>query len=143
MRVVRLLHPAAQAQDIAFDPDGRTVWVSSASQPYISVYGALSDRLLGTVPAGRAPQHVLFAAGHAYVTSGYGSSVEVVDPARRTVLKRVELPYGSFNLASAGRWLVTTSVLNGEVTVLRAATLGRHAQTTVASVARSVAVLSR
>ena len=143
MRVLQRLHPAAQAHDIAFDPDGRTVWVSSASQPYISVYGAASGRLLDTVPAGRAPQHVLFAAGRAYVTSGYGASIEMVDPARRTVVRRVELPYGSFNLASAGRWLVTTSVLNGEVTVLRTTTLRRHAQTTAASVARSVAVLSR
>jgi DNA-binding beta-propeller fold protein YncE len=143
MRVLRRLHPAVLAHDIAFDPDGRTVWVSSASQPYISVYGAASGRLLGTVPAGRAPQHVLFAAGRAYVTSGYGSSIEMVDPAARTVLKRVELPYGSFNLAAAGHWLVTTSVLHGEVTVLRAATLRRRAQRTVASVARSVAVLSR
>jgi DNA-binding beta-propeller fold protein YncE len=143
MRVMRRLHPTAQAHDIAFNPDGRTVWVSSASQPYISVYGAASGRLVDTVPAGRAPQHVLFAAGHAYVTSGYGASIEMVDPARRTVLRRVDLPYGSFNLASAGRWLVTTSVLNGEVTVMRAATLRRHARTTVASVARSVAVLSR
>ena len=123
MRVLRRLHPAALAHDIAFDPDGRTVWVSSASQPYISVYGAASGRLLGTVPAGRAPQHVLFAAGRAYVTSGYGASIEMVDPAARTVLTRVELPYGSFNLAAAGHWLVTTSVLHGEVTVLRAATL--------------------
>jgi L-asparaginase/Glu-tRNA(Gln) amidotransferase subunit D len=70
------------------------------------------------------------------VTSGYDASIEMVDPARRTVFQPVTLPYGSFNLASAGHWLVATSVLNGEVTVLRAATL-RRAQTTVASVARS------
>jgi DNA-binding beta-propeller fold protein YncE len=143
MRVLRRLLPAAQAHDIAFDPDGRTVWISSASQPYVSVYGAASGRLLDTVPAGSAPQHVLFAAGHAYVTSGYGSSIEMVDPARRTVIQRADLPYGSFNLASVRRWLVATSVLDGEVTVLRAATLRRRAGTTVASVARSVAVLSR
>jgi DNA-binding beta-propeller fold protein YncE len=143
MRVLRRLHPTAQAHDVAFNPDGRTVWVSSAAKPYVSVYGAASGRLVVTVPAGRAPQHVLFAAGYAYVTSGYGASIEMVDPAVRTVLQRAELPYGSFNLASAGDWLVTTSVLNGEVTVLRAATLRRRAQTTVASVARSVAVLSR
>jgi DNA-binding beta-propeller fold protein YncE len=143
MRVLRRLHPTASAHDLAFNPDGRTVWVSSASKPYVSVYGAVSGRLVDTVPAGRAPQHVLFAAGHAYVTSGYGASIEMVDPTVRTVFQRVELPYGSFNLASAGRWLVATSVLNGEVTVLRAATLRRRGQTTVASVARSVAVLSR
>jgi DNA-binding beta-propeller fold protein YncE len=143
LRVLRRLHPTALAHDLAFSPDGRTVWVSSASQPYVSVYGAASGRMVDTVPAGRAPQHVLFAAGHAYVTSGYGGSIEMVDPAGRTVVQRVELPYGSFNLASAGPWLVATSVLNGEVTVLRAATMRRRAQTAVASVARSVAVLSR
>jgi hypothetical protein len=143
MRVLGRLHPAAAAHDLAFAPDGRTVWISSATQPYVSVYNAVSGRLVDTVPAGRAPQHVLFAAGHAYVTSGYGSSIEMVDPGRRTVIRQVGLPYGSFNLASAGRWLVATSVLNGEVTVLQAATLHRGATTTVASVARSVAVVSR
>ncbi|MDX6547771.1 MAG: hypothetical protein QOG33_1321 [Gaiellales bacterium] len=142
-RVVGRLHPVAAVHDLAFSPDGRTVWASSATRPYVSVYSAFSGRLLGTVPAGRAPQHVLFAAGRAYVTSGYGSSIEMVDPARLSVIRQVGLPYGSFNLASAGRWLVVTSVLNGEVTVLRAATLRRGAETTVASVARSVAVLSR
>jgi DNA-binding beta-propeller fold protein YncE len=143
MRVVRRLHPAATAHDIAFSPDGRTVWISSASEPYVSVYNAVSGRLVDTITAGRAPQHVLFAAGRAYVTSGYGSSIEMVDPAKRRAIRRVELPYGSFNLASAGRWLVVTSVLNGDVTVLRASTLRRADETRVASVARSVAILSR
>ncbi len=143
MRVLRRLRPPVAAHDLAFSPDGKTVWISSASASYVSVYGAISARLIDTVPAGRAPQHVLFAAGHAYVTSGYGSSIEVVDLAARTVIRRVELPYGSFNLASAGPWLVVTSVLNGHVTVLRASTLRRVAETRVASVARSVALLSR
>ena len=53
------------------------------------------------------------------------------------------MPYGSFNLAATGPWLVVTSVLDGEVTVLRAASLRRVSETAVASVARSVAVLSR
>ncbi|MDX6496114.1 MAG: hypothetical protein QOE17_2100 [Gaiellales bacterium] len=143
MRVVRRVHPAAAAHDLAFSPDGREVWVSSASEPYVSVYGAASGRLVDTIPAGRPPQHVVFAAERAYITSGYGSSVEMVAPATRRVLRRAELPYGSFNLASAGPWLVVTSVLNGEVTVLRASTLRRGAETKVATAARSVAVLSR
>jgi hypothetical protein len=143
MRVLRLLHPAATAHDVAFSPDGRTVWVSSASQPYVSVYGAASRRLIDTIPAGRAPQHVVFAAGRAYITSGYGSSIEMVALATRRVIRRAKLPYGSFNLASAEPWLVVTSVLNGEVTVLRASTLRRGAETKVATAARSVAVLSR
>ena len=80
---VRHAGSGVPAHDFAFDPDGRTVWVSSASKPYVSVYGAVSGRLVDTVPAGRAPQHVLFAAGHAYVTSGYGASIVMVDPAIR------------------------------------------------------------
>jgi DNA-binding beta-propeller fold protein YncE len=143
LRVVRRLHPAAAAHDIAFSPDGRTVWVSSASEPYVSVYSAAGGRLVDTVPAGRAPQHVVFAAGRAYITSGYGASIEMVAPAVRRVVRRADLPYGSFNLASAGPWLVVTSVLNGKVTMLRASTLRRGAETTVATAARSVAVLSR
>jgi DNA-binding beta-propeller fold protein YncE len=143
MRVVRRLHPEVAAHDLAFSPGGQTVWVSSASEPYVSVYSAASGRLIDTIPAGRAPQHVVFAAGRAYITSGYGSSIEMVAATTRRVLRRAELPYGSFNLASTGPWLVVTSVLNGEVTVLRASTLRRGAETKVATAARSVAVLSR
>jgi DNA-binding beta-propeller fold protein YncE len=143
MRVVRRLHPKAAAHDLTFSPDGRMVWASSASEAYVSVYSAANGRLVDTVPAGRAPQHVVFATGRAYITSGYGASIEMVAPATRRVVRRAELPYGSFNLASAGPWLVVTSVLNGEVTVLRASTLRRGAETKVATAARSVAVLSR
>jgi DNA-binding beta-propeller fold protein YncE len=143
MRVLRQLHPAVAAHDVVFNPDGRTVWVSSATAPYVSVLGAASGRLVARVASGRAPQHVLFASGHAYITSGYGSSIEVVDPHMHTVIRASRLPYGSFNLAAAGQRLVTTSVLTGAVSVLDAATLRRLRETTVASVARSVATLSR
>jgi hypothetical protein len=67
----------------------------------------------------------------------------MVDPTTRAVLRGRAMPYGSFNLAASGPWLVVTSVLDGEVTVLRAASLRRVSETAVASVARSVAVLSR
>lgn len=142
-RVVRRLHPALAVHDLAFSPDGRSVWVSSATAPVVSVFRAGDGRLLSTVPAGRAPQHVVFAAGRAFVTSGYGSSIEMVAPSTRRVLRQARMPYGSFNLAATGPWLVVTSVLDGEVSVLRAASLRRVSETAVASVARSVAVLQR
>jgi YVTN family beta-propeller protein len=142
-RVLRRLHPALAVHDLAFSPDGRSVWVSSATAPVVSVVRAGDGRVLGTVPGGRAPQHVLFAGGHAFITSGYGSSIEMVDPSTRRVVRQARMPYGSFNLAATGPWLVVTSVLDGEVTVLRAASLRRVSETAVASVARSVAVLSR
>jgi len=142
-RLVRQLHTASTAHDLAFAPDGKAVWVSSSATPYVSVLRASDGRLVARVPAGRAPQHVLFAAGRAYLTSGYGSTIEMVDPHSRAVIKRTTTPYGSFNLAAAGRRIVVTSVLNGMVTVLDAATLRRLHQTRVASAARSVAVLAR
>jgi hypothetical protein len=142
LRVVRRFRPPAAAHDLAFAPDG-TVWVGSAEVPRVYVLGAGTGRVVATVPAGQPPEHVLFDDGLAFVTSGYGSSIEMVDPHVRVVMRRVRTPYGSFNLAPAGPWLVLTSVLNGHVTLLRARTLHRVGETTVATVARSVAVLSR
>jgi Cytochrome D1 heme domain len=143
LRVVRRLRPAVAAHDLAFSPSGRAVWVSSSSAPYVSVLDARSGRLLATVPAGRAPQHVAFIRSHVYITSGYGSSIEMVDARSRRVLARAALPYGSFNLASFGGMVVTTSLLDGRVTELRAADLRRVMTTAVASNARSVAVTAR
>lgn len=142
-RVLRVIHPAVAAHDLSFSPDGRTVWVSSADAGHVSVLRATDGREVARIPAGRAPQHVLFADGRVYVTSGYGSSIEMVDPHTRRVIRRVTMPYGSFNLAAAGGRLVVSSVLNGDVTELAAATLRRLRVTRVATVARSVAVLER
>jgi len=142
-RVLRVIHPAVAAHDLSFSPDGRTVWVSSAHAGYVSVLRVSDGKEVARIPAGRAPQHVLFADGRAYLTSGYGSSIEMVDPHTRRVIRSVHTPYGSFNLAAAGGRLVVTSVLSGEVTELAAATLRRLHVTRVATVARSVAVLER
>ncbi len=140
LHVVRRIHTAVAAHDLAFGPGGGTVWVTSAQAPFVSVYGAHSARPVARVPAGRAPQHVAFLGSRAYITSGYGSSIEMVGVRSRRVLARAGLPYGSFNLAAWGPDVVTTSLLDGRVTVLRAGTLRRIAGALVASEARSVAI---
>jgi serine/threonine-protein kinase len=142
-RVLSVIHPAVAAHDLSFSRDGTTVWVSSATAGYVSVLRASDGREVARIPAGRAPQHVLFADGRAYLTSGYGASIEMVNPHTQRVIRRVRMPYGSFNLAAAGGRLVVTSVLNGDVTELAAATLRRLHVTRVATVARSIAVLER
>jgi hypothetical protein len=141
--LIRKIQPVAAVHDLAFSPDGRTVWASSADARDVAVLRASDGREIERIPAGPAPQHVLFADGRAFITSGYGSSIEMVDPYTRRVIRRVGLPYGSFNLAAAGRRLMVTSVLNGDVTELSAATLRRLHETHVATVARSLAVLER
>ena len=141
MHVVRRLHPPVPAHDLAFAPDGRTVWVTSASAPYVSVLDARTGRELARVPAGQAPQHIVFSGQNAYVTSGYGSSIEMVDALTRRVIRQARLPYGSFNLAAFGDLVVTTSLLDGRVTVLHTGTLRRVAGRAVAPNARAVAIV--
>ncbi len=140
LRVIRRLHPAAAVHDLAFGPDGHTVWASSATAPFVSVFDAASGRLLARVHAGAAPQHVAFIGLRAYIASGYGSSIEMVDGGSRRVIARAPLPYGSFNLAGWGADVVTTSLLDGRVTVLRASDLRRITIELVANEARSVAI---
>jgi serine/threonine protein kinase, bacterial len=145
-RVERRLHPAVDAHDLAFSPDGTTVWVSSAAAPFVSVLAADSGRLIGKVAAGAPPQHVVFIPSRtpqAVITSGYGSTIEIVDAATRRVLRTAATPYGSFNVAAGYNMIVTTSLLNGEVTEFRAASLSRRRTTTVAPAAREIALVVR
>jgi DNA-binding beta-propeller fold protein YncE len=146
LRVTGRIHPPVAAHDLAFSPSGATVWLTSASEPYVSVLDAASGRRLAQIPAGTPPQHVVFggpAAPHAYLASGYGSTIEMVDPRSDRVVRRTALPYGSFNLAVSGDVLVTTSLLDGHVTELDAATLRRLIVRAVAPEARSVAIANR
>ena len=141
-RVVGRIHPKVAAHDLVFAPDGRTVWVSSASAPFVSVLNASSGRLVATVPAGPGPQHIAFGAyarAPVFITSGYGSTLEAVTVATRKVSRRVAVPYGSFNLATAGGFVVTSSLLNGAVTEFTDS-LHRWMDVTVAPHARDVAI---
>lgn len=146
LRVTGRIHPPVAAHDLAFSPGGSTVWVTSASEPYITVLDAVSGRRLAQIPAGAPPQHVAFGgpgAPHAYIASGYGATIEMVDPGSGRVVRRAALPFGSFNLAVTGDMLVTTSLLDGRVTELDAATLRRRIVRAVAPQARSVAIADR
>lgn len=138
-RVVGRFHPRVESHDLVFAPDGRSVWVSSSAAAFVSVYSP-SGRLVATVPAGRAPQHLAVAGSRMIATSGYGSSLEEVSVRARRVLRTAALPYGSFNLAVSGGLVVTTSLLDGDVTELRVGGLGRVWSTHVAPEARSIAV---
>lgn len=142
-RIVGRIHPAVPAHDLAFAPDGRTVWVSSDTASYVSVLDASSGRLLATVPAGAPPQHIVFipyGRPRAYLSSGYGSSLELVDPHTRRILKRVEVPYGSFNLATSGDLIATASLLNGDVSEFAGPTLAHWMTVKLASETRDLAI---
>jgi hypothetical protein len=136
-------HPQVAAHDLVFGPDGRSVWVSSVSASYVSVLATGNGGLLGKVPAGRPPQHIAFISNggsRAFITSGYGSSIEMVKSATRRVMRSRRLPYGSFNLATSGDLVVTCSLLNGDVTEFNGAVLARWMNVNVAPKTRDVAI---
>jgi len=141
-RVIGHIHPRIAAHDLAFAPNSRTVWISSARAAYVSVLNANNGRLIATVPAGSGPQHIAFSPyvhPRAYITSGYGSSLEMADVDTRRVLRRVPAPDGSFNLATAGGLVVASSLLDGTVSEYTT-TLHRWMSANVAPATRDVAI---
>jgi DNA-binding beta-propeller fold protein YncE len=146
LRFAGHLHPRTASHDLAFSPSGRTVWVTSSDAPYVTIYTAATGQPVATVPAGTAPQHVAFSQttpARAYITSGYGRALEMVDAATRHILHRAAVPYGSFNLSALGSVVATTSLLNGRVTILNAANLRPRRSTTVAPEAREIVLLRK
>jgi YVTN family beta-propeller protein len=142
-RVIWRFHPQVAAHDLVFSPDGRSVWVGSDTASYVSVLAAGNGGLLGKVPAGRPPQHIAFIPyrhPRAFITSGYGSSIEMVNPATRKLIRTRRLPYGSFNLATSGDLVVTCSLLNGDVTEFNGAILARWMTVKAAPKTRDLAI---
>jgi DNA-binding beta-propeller fold protein YncE len=112
-RVIGRFDPGYPAHDLTFAPDGRRVWVTSSDSPEVGVFSAASRRLASRVAGGKAPQHVVFADGRAYVTSGYGRRIEAVDSRNGRVSKVAHTPYGSFDLAADRRYIAVASLLRG------------------------------
>ncbi len=109
--------PGFLAHGLAFAPDGRQVWITSASTQDAGVFSARTHRLLYRVSVGPPPQHVVLADGYAYLTSGYGSRIEQVALASGHVIRRASAPYGSFDLAAGGGYVVTVSLLRGTIAI--------------------------
>lgn len=139
-RVAGRFHPHFPSHSVGFAPDGRTVWLSSARAPFVTVYSAATGRVVKVIRAGRAPQEVAFSGARALLTSGYGSSIEAVRWRTYRRFGTFSMPYGSFNLATYGGQVVTSSLLTGQVTELRAGTLHRFWTMKVAPATRYVAI---
>jgi hypothetical protein len=139
-RIAARLHPRFPSHSIGFAPGGRTVWVSSARARYVTVYDAVTAKVVKVLPAARAPQEVAFSGARALLTSGYGSSLETFLWRTYRKLGTVRMPYGSFNLATYSGQIVTSSLFTGQVVELRAGTLHRFWTAKVAPATRYVAI---
>jgi DNA-binding beta-propeller fold protein YncE len=117
-KVVDRFDPGFAAHDLAFSSDFR-VWVTAADRRFVTVFDSRTRRPVARIPAGAPPQHVAFGPIRgAFVTSGYGGSLEIVNRFSGRVLRTVRVPYGSFNVATFGSFVVTSSLLRGTVTEL-------------------------
>ncbi|HEX3237814.1 MAG TPA: hypothetical protein VHQ99_05330 [Gaiellaceae bacterium] len=139
-RVAGRIHPGVTAHGIEFSPSGTTVWVSSSAAPFVTVFEAATGSVLRRIAAGKGPQEIAFSGKRTLVTSGYGSSIEAVSWRTYGRHGSVAMPYGSFNLATLGGNVVTSSVLTGYVTELEAGTLKRMWASRIAPVTRYVAI---
>jgi DNA-binding beta-propeller fold protein YncE len=138
-RVATHFDPGFPAHDLAFTLDGRRVWITSDSDTRVRIFDARTHRLLSALEGGTPPQHVAFGHdGFAYVTSGYGSTIEMVDARTGRVLRRVPAPYGSFNVTTLGSMVLTSSLVSGTVTEFNFR-LRRIRSVKVAPAARDVA----
>lgn len=116
-RVIGRFDPGFLAHDLAFSPDGKRVWISSATGPDVTVFRASDHRPLFRVPVGPPPQHIAFAGGYVYLTSGYGSRIEQVSTSTGKVIRRARSPYGSFELDAADGFVANASLLDGELAI--------------------------
>lgn len=116
-RVVGHFMPGFPVHDLAFSPDGRRIWVTSAVGPDVTVFSVRTRRAVFRVPVGPAPQHLAFAGAYVYATSGYGSTIERIDAATGRLVDRAASPYGSFELSVADGYVACVSLLRGTIAI--------------------------
>ena len=116
-RVIGAFSPGFAAHDLSFTPTGRQIWISAASGPDVTAFDARSRRVLFQVPVGPPPQHLAFAGRYAYLTSGYGGTIEKVDATTGRVIARASAPYGSFELDAADGYVASSSLLRGTLAI--------------------------
>lgn len=105
------IRPPFLAHDVGFAPSGAHVWVTSGEVGDLAVYGG-DGRLRRRLPADASPQHVSFAPGLAYVTSGDAGTLRTLGAVDGRVLNTARVPVGSYNV-QAGHGLVLTPSLDG------------------------------
>lgn len=116
-RLIGGFDPGFAAHDLSFSPSGRQVWISSAVGSEVTVFSAASRRPLFRVPVGPPPQHIAFAGGSVYLTSGYGGRIEKVNAVNGHILARARSPYGSFELSAADGYVAASSLLRGTLAI--------------------------
>jgi DNA-binding beta-propeller fold protein YncE len=116
-RLIGHVDPRGGAHDLAFSPNDTRVWVTYDDRPQVGIFSASTRKLVRLLPAGTVPQHILFGpaggGGHAYVTSGNDGTLRIFSARTGRLLHIVRTSYGSFNLATYGSFVATSSLYRG------------------------------
>jgi hypothetical protein len=116
-RLVRTIEPPFLAHDVVFAPGGKHVWVTSGAGHRVAVYRADTREIVRVLAADRAPQHVAFAGQYAFVASGDDGTVRV-HRLNGDLVRRDEVPLGSYNVTFGAHHAITPSLSRGTVAVL-------------------------
>jgi DNA-binding beta-propeller fold protein YncE len=116
-RLIGHIDPHGLAHDLAFAPDGQTVWVTYDDRSTMAVLSANSGRRLRSLAAGSPPQHVVFGEGnysrYAIVTNGNSGTFRIFASRKRRLLRTFRTPIGSFNVDLGGSFILTSSLSRG------------------------------
>jgi DNA-binding beta-propeller fold protein YncE len=120
-RLVRTFGTPWPAHDIGFcfAPGGVRAWVTSGDRGRLMLYDLRSGRLLRTLAADAPPQHVTFAGGRAYVTSGADGLLRMHRLDGR-LLRTTAVPVGSYNVQEGWGVVLTPSLSQGTLSVVSA-----------------------
>lgn len=124
-------------------PNGRYVYTANAGTNSLGVIDAYTDTLVGEIPVGQHPAHVVVTADSrtAFVTNGGENTVSVVDLRTRRV--RATIPVGKgphgLRISPDGREVYVANTLSDSVTVIDVASLRAVAEIPVLSKPAQVA----
>ena len=93
-KLIERFRPPFLAHDVGFEPSGRRVWVSSGDRGRLAVYDA-GGGIVQRLPADAPPQHVTFAGGAAFVTSGDDGTLRLHALEDGGLLRLTAIPAGS------------------------------------------------
>lgn len=116
-RLVRKVKPPFLAHDVGFLPGDRHLWVTSGDSGAMALYDRAGEVQL-RLPADKAPQHVTFGNGRAYVTSGYSGTFGVHSLTNGRPIRMTPVPLGSFNVQAGYGLVLTPSLDRGTLCVL-------------------------
>jgi len=117
-RVVGRIRPAFLAHDVGFAPGGKLVWVTSGERREAAILDRRTGRTVVRMQAGAPPQHVTFAGGRAFVTSGDDGTLRIHAAITGRVLGGSEIPTGSYNVQEGWGRILTPSLSRGTLCIL-------------------------